>query len=179
MNGTQIINETVKKEELINRAIQMFEDKGKLDIIYLAKGLGLDVYAVPNIDNACIEMEELTGEISIKINENHPYNRQRFSIAHEIAHYVLHPEELKNNLRIDRSQRKTDLEREADQLASELLLPEKVLKDYLKTELEIKDKGAVNNSAISKIIKKFEVSALTAIIRLRALGYYVPFIVID
>src|ERR1700730_11291352 len=104
----------------------------------IAKGLGAQLRFSP-LD------EELSGMIYISedtpiigINSLHHPNRQRFSIAHEIAHLVLHPHLLSGKVHVDKEFRvqfvtlnrdgtsalgTEKIEVDANQFAAELLMP--------------------------------------------------------
>lgn len=114
------------------------------------------------------------GTSVIGINSQHHQVRQRFTIAHEIAHLVLHTDEILHvddryliGLRSDVSSAATDdSEIEANQFAAELLMPEELLIDDLQklpNELE-------PEAAIKQIAAKYEVSVQAMTIRLHALG---------
>lgn len=63
---------------------------------------------------------------TIKVNRHEHRNRQRFTIAHEIAHYVLHRDVIGNELIDDtfyRSGLSEQREYEANALAAEILMP--------------------------------------------------------
>jgi len=82
-------------QDIINRAIGLSQGKGYIDIITLAKGYGIDVYLSPERAeedenfNACITYDKQTGKTKILLNPDQTHERQRFSIAHELAHYFL------------------------------------------------------------------------------------------
>jgi len=68
----------------------------------------------------------------IGVNLNHPYVRQRFSIAHELGHFVLHQEhdlfvdfiEVEmTDLSVDFDEQQRILETQANQFAADLLMP--------------------------------------------------------
>lgn len=68
--------------------------------------------------------------IVIGVNQDHPESRQRFTIAHELGHLILHRgrplvvDSVRVNLRDSRSSMATDLEEiEANSFAAELLMP--------------------------------------------------------
>jgi Zn-dependent peptidase ImmA (M78 family) len=92
----------------------------------------------------------------IGVNSQHHPNRQRFTIAHELAHIVLHPEELakavhvdKGSLRRDRvsAQGTDDLEVEANAFAAELLMPEELLSAALDEKIDLEDPQVLESLA--------------------------------
>ena len=80
---------------------------------------------------------------SVIINKNAPYTRQRFSLAHELAHIILLSSELCAG-RPDRSTRyrsegstvgsKEFEERLCDEIAAELLMPEELFKEEIESQ---------------------------------------------
>lgn len=77
----------------------------------------------------------------IGFNASHPPVRKRFTIAHEIGHYVLHVKQAQSRLFVDRyvyrrddeSATGTDQEEvEANAFAAALLMPEKLLREEIK-----------------------------------------------
>lgn len=78
------------------------------------------------------------GKRAIGVNKHHHPNRQRFTIAHEIGHLVLHYQNSRNDLHLDKKwsyfraagqSDKTEIE--ANRFAAELLMPATLLKDLV------------------------------------------------
>lgn len=103
-----------------------------------------DIYAyVDTFDNIEVINDDLSCEISglieysnienskgfiIAINKYHSYERRRFTLAHEFAHYAMHREYIiKNKKIIDNKaffrDRQSEIENEANEFASKLLMP--------------------------------------------------------
>ena len=99
-------------------------------------------------------------ELKIYYNGNHPETRQRFTVAHELAHYLLHRadlgEEYPENILL-RGGLSNELEMEANQLGAEILMPNKAIDDYTKR---------YNGVDIPKMAKLFGVSPEGVSIRL-------------
>ncbi len=125
--------------------------------------------------------EELSGMIYIRedtpiigVNSRHHPNRQRFTIAHEIAHLVLHRDSLINQVHVDKrfpvlmrdasSATGTRLmEIEANRFAAELLMPSPFLDEMLRESgFDIDDEAPLNRWA-----KKFQVSRQALEFRIR------------
>jgi Zn-dependent peptidase ImmA (M78 family) len=167
------------KNELIQRAIGISKDN-YIDIIKLAENLGIDVYAEEKDDdfNSCIIFDKENQKHAIYVNLNHPITRQRFSIAHELAHYVLHPEKIKQGM-VNREEKITPRtkvqEEEADSLAEEILMPKELIEKYLQGS-HIDKTTRIDANLVNEISDYFRVSKVVATIRLRNLNFYVPFI---
>jgi Zn-dependent peptidase ImmA (M78 family) len=115
--------------------------------------------------------DEISGMVFVKegvpvigVNALHHPNRQRFTIAHEIGHLVLHREHVTSHVHVDkqyrvlmrnsRSSRGTDLiEIEANQFAAELLMPYGMLQDSLGDFIDLDDEESIETLA-----RKFKVS---------------------
>jgi IrrE N-terminal-like domain len=86
--------------------------------------------------------------------------RLRFTIAHEIGHFVLHKERALSERGGPTSQHTARLEREADQFAAELLMPEHLVRQ-----------AALEHGADPRrLADRFDVSVQAMNIRLRRLG---------
>ena len=114
-----------------------------VDVVAVAKELGLRVWEVdiqsPNNFSGKISKSKEDGGKSgyaIYVNSNHSEARQRFTIAHEIGHYVLHNDLIGDGVQDDalyRSGLPSNIETEANRFAANLLMPmEEVNKAILK-----------------------------------------------
>jgi len=128
--------------------------------------------------------DELSGMIFIKdgraiigVNRLHHPNRQRFTIAHELGHFVMHKPLITNEVHVDKqfkvlmrdssagagSQRE---EVEANQFAAALLMPEAlVLKGIAEHTFDIDDANP-----LAELAKQFKVSRQTMEYRVRNLA---------
>ena len=75
-----------------------------------------------------------SGKFEIKINRFESANRQRFTAAHELAHYLVHEDQIGSGI-VDsvlyRSNRSNFIEAQANRLAADLLMPVNLLELYL------------------------------------------------
>jgi Zn-dependent peptidase ImmA (M78 family) len=102
----------------------------------------------------------------IEINKEHHPHRKRFTIAHELGHYCLHHDLLKIEKKIlERSDKiftKDDIvkEKEADDFAAELLMPEDIFIQKSKelTPNELSEYFFVSISAIHTRLKNLLVN---------------------
>ncbi len=102
----------------------------------IAKKEGLEILyrRWPNSVGALLlRMERIIG-----VNSNHHPHRQRFSIAHEFGHYFLNHglDDYEKNITLDNPPARDDFSsiqnREANEFASELLVPLPIIKDSYK-----------------------------------------------
>lgn len=132
--------------------------------------------------------EEFSGflavqEKTIVINSQHPPVRRRFTVAHEIGHYVLHrkkkpdsPVFIDHAVYFRRSEGGSDLvnhqmEMEANAFAAGLLMPQILLEEYLEKHPDV-DLG--QTAGIKLLADEFEVSRPAMEYRLRNLGFLLP-----
>jgi Zn-dependent peptidase ImmA (M78 family) len=119
-------------------------------------------------------------KIVIGANKSHHEHRQRFTIAHEIGHFLLHEGALVHldsghgafriNLRDSASSTGEDNdEREANFFAAELLMPAAFLTRDLKGENLDLLEG--DSEVLEKLAKKYKVSIQALTFRLANLGY--------
>lgn len=100
-----------------------------VDVFELAKSNGFSVYRREF-------SEELSGVLlnhadlkAIGVNARQAYVRQRFTLAHELGHYMLgHEDSLYVDIDDPTFDHSDDLEREANEFAAELLMPLHMLK---------------------------------------------------
>lgn len=135
----------------IERVIEMNPD---LSIAKKPLSDGIDAYI----------KEVHPGKYEIGVNSKHSKTRQRFSMAHEFAHYQLHRgklEALAEGERIlHRSDERNTIEYQANCFAAEILMPERMFKE------EVKNFGG----NIAELAKKFGVSQLALRYRAKGLG---------
>lgn len=86
-----MIFDTGKAEKEATKLLEQYNIVFPIDVRFIAKNLGLQI-----IEDEDLE-EDVSGMLVIKddkgfivVNRNHPPNRKRFTIAHEIGHYILH-----------------------------------------------------------------------------------------
>jgi Zn-dependent peptidase ImmA (M78 family) len=107
--------------------LSYFTKQVPVQIGALAQALGLKVVvaALPLNISGMIQPDGEDGFI-IKVNRFEPKERQRFTIAHEIAHYLLHRDRISAGV-VDsvlyRSKLSSRLEAEANRLAADIIMP--------------------------------------------------------
>ena len=103
-----------------------------VDVVALARAMGATVYYFPNWDDnvsGMIRKDRRYGGSRgyiIYVNANHHPNRQRFTIAHEIAHIMLHEDLIGDGITTDglyRSGLSSSVEWGANRTAADILMP--------------------------------------------------------
>ncbi len=110
------------------------------------------------------QLRYVDGVWTISINRDHNKKRQRFTLAHELAHYILHKE--KNSEFKDavffRDEVLDSMEYKANEFAGELLMPENLVRNAIENQ-------RIRN--IGQLADKFGVSAAAMKYRILSLGY--------
>ncbi|HAT3626871.1 TPA: ImmA/IrrE family metallo-endopeptidase, partial [Morganella morganii] len=92
----------------------------------LAKELGLIVKLATLPANISGEIKETNGLTTIRINRHDVKTRQRYTLAHEISHFLLHKHLLREGITDDvlyRSAQSNKIEAEANRLAADIIMP--------------------------------------------------------
>ncbi len=146
--------------EEIEKTIIEFKKKIPVRIYKLARELGLEVYKttqLPEGFSGCIYEED--GSYVILTNKKDHIHRRRFTVAHELAHFILHRDQIGDGIVDDglyRSKLSGPLEREANAYAADILMP---MEDIIKAI----DDGA---NSVSELAEKFYVSEAAMSIRI-------------
>lgn len=144
-------------------------------LVALAEDLGIKVYQTNDfVDAESGLIVKENGDYVIYINKAHPRTRKRFTIAHEIAHFMLHknrldekkefvdtvkqPTMIANALHrskdIQLTEEEKEIEIQANELAAKILMPEERFKKVWE-----------ESSCISEVAEKFDVSQTAATMR--------------
>ena len=125
----------IKLSEQFN-IVKAFMHQAPVDVENMARALGIRLRK-SNLKSSISGMIERQGdnEYIITVNENHPLTRQRFTIAHEIGHFIYHKGKMdspitdnimyraENNLEIGRKE-----ESQANSFAANVLMPEPLVR---------------------------------------------------
>lgn len=146
----------------------------------VAQALGIQVHYAPLDDDYSGLLVIRGGSAVAHINAKHPPNRQRFSLAHEIGHFVLHEgqQTARESAYVDKSMRlyhradraingqNARQEWQANLFAAELLMPEELLRSKIIDEgYDLEDEADVARLAVV-----LRVSEQALSIRLTRLG---------
>lgn len=169
---TRPIRGKQRAKQAARAVLEQFPSNIPVDVVAIAEALGIEV-----------RLEELEDEVSgmllvrgdhpvIGVNARHHANRQRFSVAHELGHYLLHRDQ--EAFFIDaavffRREGATPTtwaqEKEANVFAAELLLPERAVQEaWQDNPIDVFD-----DTAIRRLAARFNVSTQALAIRLSEL----------
>ena len=161
------------RREAVTKARRVLDELGysiPVDVEAIAMAQGVAIYRQDLEDSVSGVLVVKNGRGVIGVNEGHHPNRQRFSIAHELGHYLLHPDA--GSVFVDRSpvffRDKTssegveEQEIDANAFAAELLMPE----EDLKAQLDGRPIDAFDDVSVRRLATRFGVSAQALTIRL-------------
>lgn len=144
----------------------------KIENLIEALGVQLDRKAVlhPRIAG---QIERLAdGTFKISVSKDDHYYRRRFTMAHELAHYLLHRNLIGSGLDDTKAYRSLDIgrfnnrrilpehEAEANRVAAKLLMPARL----------VRSSHAETGGNVAEMAKRFQVSAEAMGYRLQSLG---------
>lgn len=167
---TESVRSKVQVRKLAERVLADFDEPGTaVNIRKLVQGLGVKIIDAPdkkespNLSGAMVMHE---GQPFILVNEGHSPVRQRFTIAHELGHLLMHVGTGKAVMfRDEVSSRGVDpFEVEANAFAAALLMPEEEVRKFVPEPM-----NPMDDDAISHLAKNFQVSGQAMAIRLKSL----------
>lgn len=138
----------------------------------LCKGLGVGV-RVARLERGIsgqIRRDQESDRYVICVNRYEARERQRFTIAHELAHFLLHkeiidksPDGIQDNV-LYRSGHSNTIEVEANRLAAEIVMPVELIRD------KVQGFGKeISEIVIEQMAEEFEVSTASMEIRLQSI----------
>jgi Zn-dependent peptidase ImmA (M78 family) len=145
----------------------------------LARALEIDVRYSPGKEDVSGALIRDGESVVIAVNSAQHENRQRFTIAHEIGHFLLHKgtqvhfdEDFRVNYRNAVSSEATNIgEIEANRFAAALLMPE----DFLRRDLlRLQPDHERINETIQSLSVRYKVSTRAIELRLVNLGFISP-----
>ena len=134
----------------------------------MAKELGVKVLlsTLPRGISGRIGQED--GEFVIRINRHEVKHRQRFTLAHELAHFLLHRDRIEGteggwseNILL-RSGQPKEIEYEANRLASDLIIPSARL-----AEATAEYTGPMTEETVEDLARRFRVSPVAMELKLQ------------
>jgi IrrE N-terminal-like domain len=144
-----------------------YSNETPVRVAAMAHELGLEVFKSPlkpNISGLIEPSETAKSGFRIRINRHELAERQRFTLAHEIGHYVLHRDKIGGGI-VDsvmyRSNLSSRYEVEANKFAADLIMP------MVRVKEKFDQLGRVpSDEAIASLASHFRVSQAAMRIRL-------------
>lgn len=167
----------------VSLANELLKDCGRtlpvdVESLALAHGLKLEYLDLDSDVSGFLLFQN--GGTVLGVNKDQHPNRQRFTIAHELGHYLLHQEHAMSNYYTDKgvvffrddttSFGTDDFEKEANSFAAALLMPAKEIKEKVLTPVRPTDE-----TRIRQLASDFGVSQLAMTFRLTNLKLVQPF----
>lgn len=133
----------------------------------VARNLGVEILVTTMQPGVSGQIRLEGDRYVIRINRHEARERQRFTIAHEIAHFLLHKDKIdateggiSDNV-LYRSGQPEAIEFEANRLASEIVMPDQKVEEKLRQH-----GGRVTDEVIDLLAEEFQVSRAAMEIRL-------------
>lgn len=151
-------------KEILNRYLSEYPVR----LGHLAKELGVSIKVSSMNTGVSGQITREDGHYLIRVNRHEARERQRFTIAHELAHFLLHksvidssPDGIKDNV-LYRSGEPERIEYEANRLAADIVMPMALVQKVLQEEFD----GIVTEATIESLAARFQVSKAAMEIRL-------------
>jgi Zn-dependent peptidase ImmA (M78 family) len=165
-----------KIKQAQNLAYALLDEHGveqpPVDVIGLAEAEGIHVVFRDLPDDVSGMLVRSEEDTVIGVNAKHHENRQRFTLAHEIAHHKLHAahptvyvDGMMVHFRGEEYRGAESIEIEANAFAAALLMPE----DYLRDDLRSKSFDMYDEAAVRRLAQRYQVSVQALTIRLMEL----------
>lgn len=148
----------------IQRRISSFQCEAPVKVGAVANSLGLIVKKSTLAASVSGEIRNVNGEYLIKVNRHDTSERQRFTIAHEIGHYLLHRELIGDGIVDDvlyRSGLSNAMEMQANRIAADILMPGSLVRSCMKNYV-----GEKKDFVTEKVAQELKVSVIALKIRL-------------
>lgn len=159
-------------------------NKAPVDLDAVAKHLNIEIKKEHLGDDISGLLVNRDGKVICGVNEKHPPNRRRFTIAHEFGHFVLgherqglfidkHKHESYVIFRNEKSSEGTNQQEiEANAFAAALLMPGPFVKAEIKKCINDDNTFVLDDSNIKKLAKKFGVSEIAMTYRIGNLDLF-------
>ena len=115
--------------------IKKYQKEFPIKVGAIAKELGIIVKKATLSAGISGEIKEEGDSVVIRVNRHDVKQRQRFTVAHEIAHFLLHRDEIGDGITDDvlyRSSLSDEMEAQANRLAADIIMPWKLIENSLK-----------------------------------------------
>lgn len=139
--------------------------KVPVNLSVIAENYGIDVYKnkLPKPISGAIRYNNNKAKFEILLNETESYVRQRFTLAHELAHFILESDHIETSqeihfvpqFRLEQNPEEKDIE----YLAGAILMEQETITKLFNSKISIKELAEI-----------FKVSESAVTVRLRVLG---------
>lgn len=160
------MDRTAPRLSRTTQILDRYAERVPVDVHALARDLGLDILEDEFSDDVSgkITQDEISDAgYTIWVNKRHGRNRKRFTIAHEISHFLLHRGMIGDGITDDalyRSNQPSAIERQANVYAATILMPANAVRAAFRS-------GCTTSQTLAR---RFEVSPIVAEIRMGELG---------
>lgn len=140
--------------------VSEFQKSAPVDVNGLARTLGIPVFQDSDMPaDMSGKLERTTSASSssgyrIVVNAAHSLSRKRFTVAHEIAHYILHRSEVTDDAYY-RSALSGGKETEANRLAAEILMPFSLIEALMKDDGMDDVRSLAQRLGVSEVALKY------------------------
>lgn len=145
--------------------IRRHQTSAPIDLQGLAKELGVKVLAATLPPGISGEIRpDGRGSYIIRVNRHDSLGRQRFTVAHEIAHFLLHKRLIGSGISDDalyRSNQSDSVEAEANRLAADIVMPPNLVR-----QARAVAKSLGSDDIVKQLAEAFHVSPSAMGIRL-------------
>lgn len=134
----------------------------------IAERLGVKVLLSTLPRGTSGQIGQENGDFVIRINRHEAKHRQRFTLAHELAHFLLHRDKIvaeggwSENVLLRAPNQPIQIEYEANRLASDLVIP-----SHLLAEATADYTGPMTSEVIEDLARRFGVSTAAMEIKLQ------------
>jgi Zn-dependent peptidase ImmA (M78 family) len=162
-------------DSVANRLLEQHTLKqAPVDVFQLSKNLGIRVYEdkLPEDISGILDLRKTP---LVLVNSDQNINRRRFSLAHEIGHFILHRP---TGIHVDKqtyfrnansSLGLETIEIEANRFAAELLMPSDLIGAELGKYTDLIDR---DDDVLVPLAGKFQVSIMAMSFRIQNLGFH-------
>lgn len=154
-------------DERTREIIEEHQREVPIKLSVLARSLGVRVQAATlpvGISGEIRPDPDRPDQFLIRVNRHDSQRRQRFTVAHELSHFLLHRDQIGDGIKDDvlyRSRLSDRREAEANRLAADLIMPAPLVDDWVTRSQALRVEEPV-----SYLSRAFEVSEPAMKIRL-------------
>ena len=146
------------------KIIQAHQNDFPIKVGAIAKAFDIDVKKSTLSAGISGEIKEANGKVTIRVNRHDVKERQRFTLAHEIAHFLLHRDKIGDGIIDDilyRSGLSDAQEAQANRLAADIVMPWSLIQRSLEACSDLKPE-----QKIERLAQEAEISTTAIKIRL-------------